>query len=111
MPSVEIAALIVDALVQAKIVEQRDVERAIKIATEELDARRRSGTTEAPLCHPARVVGGLVGLALYALMLLVVYRYSGLSRAQLDEWGTVIAIAPFAAAAVVVVYLQRRRAG
>ncbi len=40
LTSESLAALIVDALVDAKIVAKEDVERAIEIATEEIDARK-----------------------------------------------------------------------
>jgi hypothetical protein len=41
--SEELAALIVDALLCASIVKQEDVQRAIKIATEEIEVRKAFG--------------------------------------------------------------------
>jgi hypothetical protein len=41
--SVELAELIVDALLRASIVGQQDVKRAVRIATEEVDARKAIG--------------------------------------------------------------------
>jgi hypothetical protein len=38
-----------------------------------------------------------------------VFRYSGLSREQLADWGKLIAIAPFALGAIVLFYVKRRR--
>ncbi len=43
MPSEDLAAIIVDALLRAKIVAKHDVERALKIATEEIDVRKSLG--------------------------------------------------------------------
>lgn len=43
MPSEDLAAIIVDALVRANIVDERDVGRALKIATEEIDVRKALG--------------------------------------------------------------------
>ena len=40
LSSERLAALIVDALVYAKIIEPKDLEKAIAIATEEIDARK-----------------------------------------------------------------------
>jgi hypothetical protein len=39
----DLAALIVDALLQANVVKQEHVQRAIKIATEEIEARKAIG--------------------------------------------------------------------
>ena len=41
--SESLAALVVDALVDASIVKQEDVERAIEIATEEIEVRKALG--------------------------------------------------------------------
>jgi hypothetical protein len=41
--SESLAALIIDALVDAKVVTQADVARAIEIAKEEIDARKAAG--------------------------------------------------------------------
>jgi hypothetical protein len=43
LTSQSLAALIVDALVDARIVKPADVEKAIAIATEEIDARKAAG--------------------------------------------------------------------
>jgi hypothetical protein len=43
MPSEDLAALIVDALLRAKIVAEGDLERALKIATEEIEVRKILG--------------------------------------------------------------------
>ncbi len=43
MPSEDLAAIIVDALLRAKIVAKHDVERALKIAIEEIDVRKSLG--------------------------------------------------------------------
>jgi hypothetical protein len=40
LSSESLAALVVDALVDANVVKQEDAERAIKIATEEIDVRK-----------------------------------------------------------------------
>jgi hypothetical protein len=40
LTSESLAALIVDALVDAKIIKKEDIEQAIAIATEEIDARK-----------------------------------------------------------------------
>lgn len=55
-----------------------------------------------------RVVGGLVGLALLALMILVVGR-SGLSRETLADYGEALVIAPFFVAGVILLYLRQRQ--
>lgn len=41
--SVELAELVVDALLCANIVKQQDAERAVRIATEEIDVRKALG--------------------------------------------------------------------
>jgi hypothetical protein len=41
--SESLAALIVDALVDAKIIKEEDFEKAVAIATEEIDARKAAG--------------------------------------------------------------------
>ena len=41
--SVELAEMIVDALLRANIVKQQDVKRSVAIATEEIDARKALG--------------------------------------------------------------------
>jgi hypothetical protein len=38
-----LAALIIDALLYAKIIHKEDVEKAISITTEEIDARKAAG--------------------------------------------------------------------
>ena len=38
-----LAGLIIDALVDAKIVDKEDVERAVEVATEEINARKAAG--------------------------------------------------------------------
>jgi hypothetical protein len=43
LASEELSELIVDALLRANIVRQQDVERAVKIATEEIEARKALG--------------------------------------------------------------------
>jgi len=43
LSSEDLAALIVDALLQAKIVKQEDVQRAVEIATEEIEVRKALG--------------------------------------------------------------------
>lgn len=43
MPSEDLAAIIIDALLRAKIVAKHDVERALKIAIEEIDVRKSLG--------------------------------------------------------------------
>jgi hypothetical protein len=43
LSSQELAALVVDALLRADIVRQEDVERALMIVVEELDARKAVG--------------------------------------------------------------------
>jgi hypothetical protein len=43
LTSESLAALIVDALVDARIVQREDFERAIEIATEEINARKAAG--------------------------------------------------------------------
>jgi hypothetical protein len=43
LASEELAELIVDALLRANIVRQQDVERAVKIATEEIEVRKALG--------------------------------------------------------------------
>lgn len=43
IPSEELAALIVDALLRANILQEKDVERAIRIAVEEIDVRKIFG--------------------------------------------------------------------
>jgi hypothetical protein len=40
LTSESLAALIIDALVDAKIIKKEDLEQAIAIATEEIDARK-----------------------------------------------------------------------
>lgn len=56
-----------------------------------------------------RAVGALIGVALLAAMIVLVGRYSGLPRKQLDDWGETLVIAPFLIAGVVVLYMRRRR--
>jgi len=41
--SEDLAALIIDALLQAKIVKQEDVRRAVEIAAEEIEVRKSLG--------------------------------------------------------------------
>ena len=43
LSSRDLAALMIDALLRAKIVRKEDVERALDIATEEIDARKAVG--------------------------------------------------------------------
>ncbi len=43
LSSRDLAALVIDALLDAKIVRKEDVERALDIATEEIDARKAVG--------------------------------------------------------------------
>lgn len=43
LTSESLAALIVDALVDANIVQKQDIERAIQIATEEIHVRKAAG--------------------------------------------------------------------
>ena len=43
LPSEELAALIVDALLRANILQEKDVERALRIAVEEIDVRKVLG--------------------------------------------------------------------
>jgi hypothetical protein len=43
LSSESLAALIVDALIDAKIVQREQAERAIQIATEEINARKAAG--------------------------------------------------------------------
>lgn len=43
MPSEDLAAIVIDALIRAGIVQQSDVERALKIATEEIEVRKALG--------------------------------------------------------------------
>ncbi len=43
LTSESLAALIVDALLYAKIVQKQDLEKAIAIATEEINARKAAG--------------------------------------------------------------------
>jgi hypothetical protein len=43
LTSESLAVLIVDALVYAKIVRKEDLDRAIEIATEEIDVRKAAG--------------------------------------------------------------------
>lgn len=43
LPSETLAALIVDALIHAELVEKEDAERAIQIATEEINVRKAAG--------------------------------------------------------------------
>jgi hypothetical protein len=43
LTSESLATLIVDALVDAHIVRKEDLEKAIEIATEEIDARKAAG--------------------------------------------------------------------
>jgi len=43
LSSRDLAALVIDALLHAKIVRPEDVERALDIATEEIDARKAVG--------------------------------------------------------------------
>ena len=43
LTSEDLAALVIDALLQAGIVEKEDVERAMKIAVEEIDVRKAMG--------------------------------------------------------------------
>jgi len=40
LTSESLAALIIDALIDAKIIKKEDLEKAIEIATEEIDARK-----------------------------------------------------------------------
>jgi len=41
--SEDLAALIIDALLQAKIMKQEDVQRAVEIAAEEIEVRKALG--------------------------------------------------------------------
>jgi hypothetical protein len=43
MPSEDLAAIIVDALLRASVVNERDVKRAVKIVVEEIDVRKALG--------------------------------------------------------------------
>lgn len=43
LTSSELAELIVDALLRADILEKQDIDRAVKIATEEIEARKALG--------------------------------------------------------------------
>jgi len=43
MPSQQLAELIVDALVDAGLIERADCARAVEVATEEIDVRRAVG--------------------------------------------------------------------
>jgi hypothetical protein len=43
LSSRDLAALVIDALLHAKIVRKEDVERALDIAAEEIDARKAVG--------------------------------------------------------------------
>jgi hypothetical protein len=43
LTSESLAALIIDALIDAKIVQEEDADKAIEIATEEIDVRKAAG--------------------------------------------------------------------
>lgn len=43
LTSEDLAALIIDALLRANVVKKQDVEQAMKITTEEIDARKAMG--------------------------------------------------------------------